>query len=227
MPKVSEEYINNKKSEIVNAAFEVCKRKTVCTVTMQDVIDESGLSQGGIYRFFNNIDEILACVLDKIRKESSIDERVDDFLSKYENATIEEATKQIFKLMADTMKKDLFPYYKIEFEYNTLIANFPERAKKIYTTKKMPGLYKHFFEVLVPHIKNRIQNGIIKPIIPLNEIFDFNSAVFDGILKQAIYHHYYEQNVNEDKNFSYNIEQQFKMMYISTCNFLGINFIEF
>ena len=51
MPKVTEEYINNKKNLIIRAAYDLCIRKTVSTVTMQDIINETGLSQGGIYRF--------------------------------------------------------------------------------------------------------------------------------------------------------------------------------
>ena len=38
MPKVTEEYIENKKKKIINAAYSLCLRKTVSTVTMQDII---------------------------------------------------------------------------------------------------------------------------------------------------------------------------------------------
>lgn len=226
MPKVTQKYIDNKKNRIIEAAFNVCKRKTVCTVTMQDIIDESGLCQGGIYNFFSNIDEVLAEVLDKIRKEASIDNLVDELVARSENQTIEESTKAIFDLMAKTMKKDLFPYYKIEFEYNILITNFPERAKRIYSANKIPFLYQHFFDVLVPKIVDLIKEKKIVPKIPLNEIFDYNSAVYDGILKQAIYHFSYQKNVNENPDFSYDIEKQFYKMYLSTCYFLGINCLE-
>ena len=63
MPKVTQEYINQKKNLIVQSAAICCDKKAVCSVTMQDVIDESGLSQGGIYRFYQNIDDILVDVL--------------------------------------------------------------------------------------------------------------------------------------------------------------------
>lgn len=220
MPKVSQSYIDNKKTKIIDAAFNVCKRKTVCTVTMQDIIDESGLSQGGIYNFFNNIDEILAAVLDKIRKEESIDDLVDELVKKHES--IEESTRSIFILMAESMKKDLNPYYKIEFEYNILTTNFPERAKRIYTMNKIPFMYKRFFDVLVPIIKKLIDEKSISPKVNLEDVFEYNSATFDGILKQAIYYYSYQKNIMQNKSFFYNIDKQFKMMYLSTCNFLGI-----
>ncbi len=49
MPKVTQEYIENKKKFIADAAYRVCLRKPVEMVTMMDVIEETGLSQGGIY----------------------------------------------------------------------------------------------------------------------------------------------------------------------------------
>lgn len=58
MPKVSEEYFEKKKRQIADAAYRVCLRKPVMMVTMQDVIEETGLSQGGIYRFYKNLDEM-------------------------------------------------------------------------------------------------------------------------------------------------------------------------
>lgn len=60
MPKVTEEYIQNKKKKIIDAAYALCLKQTVSTVTMQDIINETGLSQGGIYRFFKDIDEIFS-----------------------------------------------------------------------------------------------------------------------------------------------------------------------
>ena len=63
MPKVSEEYIQNKKATIIRAAYDLCIQKTISTVTMQDIIDATGFSQGGIYRFYRDIDEIFKDML--------------------------------------------------------------------------------------------------------------------------------------------------------------------
>ena len=60
MPKVTEEYLESKRSMIVDCAYKVCLRKPVEMVTISDVIAETGLSQGGIYRFYKDLDEILS-----------------------------------------------------------------------------------------------------------------------------------------------------------------------
>lgn len=45
---------------ITDSAYSLCLEKTMSTITMQDIIDKTGFSQGGIYRFYNDIDEIFS-----------------------------------------------------------------------------------------------------------------------------------------------------------------------
>ena len=72
MPKVTQEYIENKKKFIADAAYRVCLRKPVEMVTMMDVIEETGLSQGGIYRFYKDLDNILSDVIAGMRMNYNI-----------------------------------------------------------------------------------------------------------------------------------------------------------
>ena len=58
MPRVSEEYYENKKKEIIDAALRVCARKPVTSVVMNDVIAETGFSHGVVYRYYKDLDEI-------------------------------------------------------------------------------------------------------------------------------------------------------------------------
>ena len=59
MPKVSDEYIANKRKEIVDAAFRVCTKKPINSVEMKDIIEEAGFSHGVIYRYYKDLDEVL------------------------------------------------------------------------------------------------------------------------------------------------------------------------
>lgn len=220
MPKVSQFYIEQKRQLIVDAAFNVCQRKTVCTVTMQDIINESGLSQGGIYRFYSNIDEILADVLDKIRKDASVNDKIDEIFSKYHGSN--EMYHQLFLFMASSMKKNLYPYYKIELEYYILVTNFPERAKRIYTRKQYPFFFKHMIDLLVPYLSEEIKEGRIHPIITLKEFFDYACSTYDGILKRALATNGYEENVKGNKEYVYDFDELFHTMYLASCYLLGI-----
>ena len=85
MPKVTQEYLDAKRKEIIDAAYRVSLCKTMCTITMQDVINESGLSQGGIYRYYKDVDEILADMICDIRSRICIIPKVDDILHSEES----------------------------------------------------------------------------------------------------------------------------------------------
>ena len=91
MARVSKEYYEIKKREIVDAALKVCEKKTVSSITMQDVINASGLSQGAIYRYYKNIDEILTDLLSRIHMEQY--ESIDRL-----NVFLDTETRQIVEL---------------------------------------------------------------------------------------------------------------------------------
>ena len=68
MPKVDKSYFEKKKNKILEAAFSVCMKKPVYSVTMSDIISETGLSQGGVYKYFSNIDDIFIALTNKIHE---------------------------------------------------------------------------------------------------------------------------------------------------------------
>ena len=80
MPKVTSEYMENKRRQIVDAAYRVCLRKPAEVVTISDVIAETGMSQGAIYRYYDGLDEIFADMLSDLRKEYSIIEKLDEII---------------------------------------------------------------------------------------------------------------------------------------------------
>ncbi len=59
MPKVNDEYLQDKREQILDAATRVCMRKPVYSIAMRDIITETGWSQGAIYRYFKNVHLIL------------------------------------------------------------------------------------------------------------------------------------------------------------------------
>ena len=70
MPKVNQEYFENKRKIILEAAMRVFQRKPAYSVTMKDIVKESGLSQGGVYKYYSNIDKnVLGVWQDDLRPE--------------------------------------------------------------------------------------------------------------------------------------------------------------
>ncbi|OZV12072.1 TetR family transcriptional regulator [Tissierella sp. P1] len=57
-PKVSNQYKTNKRKELLEAAKRVFIQKGYIQATMQDIIDEAGISRGALYSYFNNIQHV-------------------------------------------------------------------------------------------------------------------------------------------------------------------------
>jgi AcrR family transcriptional regulator len=63
MPRVSEEHLERRRRQILDAARACFVRKGVHETSMQDIFAESGLSAGAVYRYFKSKNEIVAANL--------------------------------------------------------------------------------------------------------------------------------------------------------------------
>lgn len=62
-PKVSEAYKQEKKEKLIHAAKRVFIQKGYTHTTMQDIMDEAGVSRGALYTYFDNIEHAFLEVL--------------------------------------------------------------------------------------------------------------------------------------------------------------------
>jgi AcrR family transcriptional regulator len=104
MPKVTQEYIDNKKRMIVEACMRVCKRKPVEMVTMTDVIEETGLSQGGIYRFYKDLDEILRDMILEMRIRYNIMDDTDKIIEDSSNDDPATTIRKMCSIMCSVVR---------------------------------------------------------------------------------------------------------------------------
>ena len=196
MPKVTEEYIINKKKKIVNAAYALCIKKTVSTVTMQDIINETGLSQGGIYRFYKDIDEILGDMGMELREKKSIKGKIDEILLKKEELTPSEVTDALFDMLAEFMEAELMGIEKIDFELSVLAMNDPKRVDKII--KNMPGVgnMEYLTICTTEYFMEETKSGKIHPRVSVEELLSFISAAYSGIREMCIVNNCYKHKGN-------------------------------
>ncbi|MEX2599436.1 MAG: TetR/AcrR family transcriptional regulator [Dehalococcoidia bacterium] len=59
MPKVTDEHMETRRRQIMDAAFTCFSRKGFHPTTMQDICTEAQLSAGAVYRYFNSKEEII------------------------------------------------------------------------------------------------------------------------------------------------------------------------
>ena len=196
MPKVTEEYIQNKKNNVIDAAYNVCLRKTVSTVTMQDIINETGLSQGGIYRFYKDIDDILGDMILYLRKKENIKDKVDAILSRARELPPKEITNQIFGMLADFMTRELTGIEKIDFELSVLAMNHPERVDKILARIPDMGNMEYLTVRTMEYFVEQVKAGRIHPRVEVEELVSFISSAYTGIQTICIVNNCYQHERN-------------------------------
>lgn len=62
MPKVSQSYLNARRSQILEAALVCFSREGFHRTTMQDIVKQSQLSPGAIYNYFQSKEEIIEAI---------------------------------------------------------------------------------------------------------------------------------------------------------------------
>lgn len=62
MPRVSDEYLEQRRQQILDATQRCFARKGFYETSMQDVFREAGLSAGAVYRYFKSKDELVQAI---------------------------------------------------------------------------------------------------------------------------------------------------------------------
>ncbi len=62
MPRVSQSYLQARRRQIMDAAITCFAREGFHHATMQDIVAETGLSAGAIYRYFRSKEDIVAAI---------------------------------------------------------------------------------------------------------------------------------------------------------------------
>lgn len=193
MPKVTEEYIQNKKQKIIDSAYRLCQQKTISTVTMQDIIDSTGLSQGGIYRFYKDIDEIFQDMLRDNRQKVNIMAQVDTIFSSPSDTSSKTVLHQVFELLGDFMTEELMGIVKINFELSVLAMNAPLRAEKILKDIEGTGNFEYLLQHTTGYLKQHIANGNMKPRLSFEELLTYLISTYNGIEMSCIVNHCYKK----------------------------------
>ncbi len=66
MPRVSQEHLDARRRQIVEAALRCFARNGIHPTSMHDIFREAGLSAGAVYRYFPSKDLLVAAVVDQV-----------------------------------------------------------------------------------------------------------------------------------------------------------------
>lgn len=219
MPKVKESYLQDKKNQILDAAFEVCKRKPAYDVTMSDIVSETGLSQGGVYKYFNNIDLVFSALIDKANLQGNHIEQIDEIIKS--DKTPEMILRDLFLIAEEYFSEMLISYNKILFELSTFFAQNPERSdrinKNVTTSSTFGYLTQCAFEIII----KQTEKGYFTPAIPVDDILAFIVVAFDGIIRDVTLTKCYSNSTVPEQGIHFDERKLVQCLYTSTMTLLG------
>lgn len=183
MPKVSEEYYEQKRREIVDAALRVCMRKPVETIVMNDVISETGFSHGVVYRYYKDLDDVLRDLVIKINREHSINEALKKIIEDAGTSDWQEVISTICTTLADHMVSLGTGLLKISIYCDTMAISDPERVEKISSgiNEDSQSSLLTLVSVLNEYLTEVISEEDLHPVRPVDDIIQFIIVSYHGI----------------------------------------------
>ena len=194
MPRVSEEYLAGKRKEIIDAAHRVCLRKPVSMVTMTDIINETGMAQGNIYRYYTDLDDIFSAMIIDMRESYSIIEETDRIFENVGREPVEVIMGKIFDMLAEKMEEQLMDIQKINFDLSVMAINDPVRTAKIMGGLKSEGNLEHLVNCTCELLGKAAATGNLHPREPIEDIIRFLSSSYSGIQMNCIISACYSQS---------------------------------
>lgn len=188
MPKVSKEYFDNKRKIILDAALKVFSKKPSYTVSMKDIIKESKLSHGGVYKYYSNIDDIIISLINRnkilVNPKDIIKNNYDypekaifEFLEAYKNYFFE-ATKE---------------YGKIFFELYPILINDKQRLKRYANKTNSITNPSYWFKELLDYLEEKTKTKYFNPVADSLLIYFQITGIMREIGTELILTRYYNK----------------------------------
>ncbi|MGO1041829.1 TetR/AcrR family transcriptional regulator [Clostridioides difficile] len=184
MPKVNEQYLEEKRDQILDAAFDVCMSKPVYTVKMKDIIEETGFSHGLVYRYFTNLEDILFALINRDTSIIDVSDKVDEILRSGHSP--EDVVKQLFSLYFDAIMIGITGYGKIFNEMLVMLASDQQYYQRFRANVKVASSSDYLQTQAYRYIEEQIQKGYFSPKQTLDEIYSFIMVCISGIERDLI-----------------------------------------
>lgn len=185
MPKVSDEYTASKRDFILQCMNEVYEEKPLYQITMRDVIKKTGYSQGAIYRYYKNLDEIYLDLINRNTTEFQLEQEIDKILCSglEETETISKCLLAIGSYMRELLKLSAGKMY---FGLLAIYERDAHKREYILPRLKFRKTLAYAQQKTAEYLIQNVQNGALKPTISVEALIAFTSAAVDGISSGAV-----------------------------------------
>ncbi|WP_169891073.1 TetR/AcrR family transcriptional regulator [Litchfieldia alkalitelluris] len=176
MPKVSEEYKEKRRLEILEIAEKTFIDKGFSETTMTDIVNATGLSRGGLYHYFSNTDELYQAIIHEKDKTAGafFHQLVNDFDTAWEG--IEHYLIQAERALLNNQSS----FASVNLEY--FIVGRSELGRKEFISKR----YAKGIQWLVELLSKGVRRGEFTPIQPLEAIAIYLLNIIDSIHIQLL-----------------------------------------
>ncbi|MFD2611664.1 TetR/AcrR family transcriptional regulator [Paenibacillus gansuensis] len=217
MPKVKEEHYELKKLEILEAAKRVASRKPIYHVTMRDVVLEAGMSQGGVYKYFSNIDELFAALLGQNSLTSEVKSEIDAIFEEDKDPMI--VLRDFLDYVGAFIETSVNGSGKIIHELIAFYANEPERFEKVSSQLLQASTLDYLQKKFIRFLQVQVDANRFQPAVPLEEAIAFIATAINGITHDALM----AQNAVYARNLmpAPKIQRLMNTLYIAMSSILG------
>jgi AcrR family transcriptional regulator len=174
MPKVSQQYKKERREKLISAAELVFLRLGYSRATIKDVMDEAGVSRGGLYLYFGNKAEIFQSVLERQDRRFFTD--VDKLLKS--DDPIGPALLQLVTPGANLEQQDRQRVAMV-VEYHLDHRDDPEQQEAILTR------FDVAISLLIKVIQKGVNRGEFTPRMSIDGIAWFVMTALDGFAVHA------------------------------------------
>jgi len=217
MPKVTDEYLTDKRNFILECTNEILKEKPLYQITMRDIIKKASFSQGAIYRYYANIDEIYIDLINKNTTYNLLEQKIDTLLNSEqpEKTILSECIIAIGEYVEELLKSI---GGKTCFELLVFYAYDNEKRSTVFPLLKFKQSLEYAQNKIVDYLISSIQEGIFRPAISIESIIIFISISIDGISQSVAMSTV--GNNNQDKKLAVNVSEMFRTLSKAIINFL-------
>jgi len=182
-PKVPQAYLDARRDEIIQAAYECFETKGFHNTTMQDIYEATKLSPGAVYNYFSSKEEIIISTMQKNTDWS-----------------IASVTPLLAQNQPDILAKCLEFWLSRAREdknnkyFNITLDFYAEATRNKDIHKAVTGSHELMHNVIIEIIKQNQQKGLInKKLDPLSV-----ARVIGGMIFGAAIHKMLDPNVDVD-----------------------------
>ncbi|MDO5293942.1 MAG: TetR/AcrR family transcriptional regulator [bacterium] len=184
MPKVTEEYTEEKKNQIMDVAADLIKEIPLYKITMRDVIKRIGYSQGMVYRYYKGVDEIFLDLINREIKEIDVQSKVDQCLQ--EQMSENEIIRKLFLLLGDyilAVQKKIGGkcYYEILVTYAFDETKQKELLPRLLIKQNLMYIQSH----IIQYILKKEEEGVFTLDTPIEQLAVYVGDTIDGISNHA------------------------------------------